>query len=126
MPTERPLRVGDVARIWGEERARQDARRRDEDEAAAVRAARPLARRTVWNILTKARTGPYQAQPPPMPDYPGGEDGLGGRRPEWWPQEGEDMAGLEKRLRDWWHTGKPGRGAGGGRRPKVKRGEAPR
>ncbi len=97
------LRVDDVARIWGEERAKKTG---SED--------RPLARRTVYWILREAKVGMYADNPPPMPIYPDDEN-QHGKVPVWVPDGRETLTGLERRLRAWYQS-RPGQGAGGGRR----------
>lgn len=97
------FRVDDVARVWGEERAKKTGAE-----------YQPLARRTVYWILREARVGRYEDNRPPMPVYP--DDGnRRGQTPVWVPDKGETLAGLERRLRKWYRS-RPGQGAGGGRR----------
>src|SRR6266498_2060794 len=63
------LRAADIARIWGEERARATARREDRDEEQAVAAARPVHIRTVYRYIQQSKTGIYRDNPMPMPEY---------------------------------------------------------
>jgi len=105
--------VTDVARMWGEERARQQGK----DPATA----KPLSSKTVWwylNQSMEARPGRrrnlYADNPPPLPVH------LHLRALAWFPDPGETLADLERRLRLWYHS-RPGQGAGGGRPPKTPR-----
>lgn len=121
--TKRPylFRASDLARMWGQERARAAARRADLTEAAAAvaaAAAKPVSLRTVYRYIQQSRTGMYVDNPMPMPHYPD-EGPKQGQIPVWIPDEGETIAGLERRIRGWWHS-RPGQGAGGGPRPGGK------
>lgn len=113
------LRASDIARMWGEERARARARAEGRDEAAAVAAAVPVKLRTVYRYVQQSRTGLYRTNPMPMPEYPDDEP-KPGQIPLWLPEEGETVDDLERRVRAWWHS-RPGPGVGGGRPPKQRR-----
>lgn len=123
------LRVTDIARLWGQERAR--ARYREQcradgrqpepgEEAAAVDAAGPVAVRTVYAYRRESLRGRYRDNPMPLGVYPD-EQPKRGQIPVWAPEEGETLAELEQRVRAWWHT-RPGPGAGGGRPRKNPEG----
>jgi hypothetical protein len=114
------LRASDIAQLWGEERARARAHAAGLDAAAtaaAVAAAEPVKDRTVYRYLQQSKTGMYRTNPMPMPDYPD-ERPKRGQIPIWVPDEGETVADLERRVRDWWHS-RAGAGVGGGRPRKV-------
>jgi hypothetical protein len=141
MPNRQFFYAHEVAGMWSEERARAFAReheldeatvigylgrpepwvrswarRHDLDENAAVTALRPVARRTVYEYLKRARTpgGLYFSNPPPLPTYQRDDQPRQGQIPVWVPDDGEDLPGLERRIRAWWHS-RAGAGVGGGR-----------
>ncbi len=116
--------VRDIAKMWTEERA-----------AAAglpVALTPPVVDATVRSYVKHSRpTRPgtrqhrYETNPMPAPVYldPNGREvnpagDLRGYTPYWYPADGEDLAGLERRLRAWWHS-RLGPGAGGGRPRKA-------
>jgi hypothetical protein len=112
-PSRKFFRLTDVARIWGEEAARVQARAAGKDESAAVAAARPVSESAVRKYRVQSLRGRYAAQPMPLPIYPD-DPPKPGQQPLWVPEDGETLDDLERRLRAWWHA-RPGAGVGGGR-----------
>jgi hypothetical protein len=98
------LLVADVAKIWGQERARA----RGVTHPVALRDAAPVAITTVWSYLKESKpNGRYGDNPVPAPTHHT-------RVPMWIPAEGKSIEYVADTLRDWWHS-RRGRGAGGGR-----------
>lgn len=116
-PSRSFLRLSDVLRIWGQERARAHARANGQDEEAAVAAARPVAEATYRDYYRQSLAGRYVDRPMPMPSYPEGGTRRG-QHPLWVPEQGETLDDLEQRLRTWWNS-RPGAGAGSGP-PRLK------
>jgi hypothetical protein len=117
MPDQPPFfLVQDIARMWGEERARAAGKE--------IADATPVAAATVHSYIKHSKPGPrsrYADNPMPAPTYLGADDpeaSMHGRTPIWQPEDGETMADLEHRIRAWWHS-RVGPGVGGGPKPKV-------
>lgn len=131
MTTQRPFfRVRDIARMWGEERARAAGR--------DVATAEPVAEETVYSYLKHSqppkpgrKSRRYAENPMPLPTYLNDDGdpvdpqrGRRGQQPIWLPAEGQTLEELEHELRGWWHS-RPGPGVGGGRPPKQRAEQVP-
>lgn len=112
--------LADVARMWTEERARQKGM--DPTEVRPV-TAKTVSANIAWSRPAAPGRPPnrYQNNPMPLPRYPEPDKPIQGQHPYWEPEPGETIEDLERRIRDWWSTGRVGRGRPGLRRAFVPR-----
>lgn len=109
------LTAPDVAQIFTEEFAAMRAERGNLPPRG-----KPISVRTVWRYVAWSRPAKpggkphrYEGNPMPLPER------INGKTMVWFPTAGEDLAGLERRLRAWYRDpdARPGHGAGGGPKP---------
>lgn len=113
--------VDDVARIWTEERQKAEdaAARADNRDPAEVP---PISTNTVRAYVWYSQPAPKGKPPKRYQDNPVPPTAmLGTRRMVWTPGPGQTLADVEQALRDWYNDpARPGKGAGGGRKPAKK------
>ncbi len=84
--------------LFGEAREKQ----RGHDPGAAE----PISPKTVRAYVSHSRMpgGRYVDHPMPMPEYPNPGLPPAGQHAQWYPDDGETVEGLKRRLREWWNT----------------------